>query len=277
MLEQLADSLLSLLPFLAFGYGMLTARYVLVAGLAALVFYGWRRERRIASKIQPRWPRPSDYRREIGYSMLTSGVFIAVALLTHRGLLREYSLIYGDVGAHGWAWFALSLGIVLVFHDAYFYWAHRAMHHPRLYRAVHLVHHRSTNPTPWAAFAFHPIEAVFEALPIVAISFLIPVHFGVLALSMLIMTVYNVYGHLGWELYPKGFARHPIGRFINTSISHNYHHEKARDNYGLYFLWWDRWFGTLDPEYEARFERVAERDGEHEHEREPAPANPATA
>ena len=148
---------------------------------------------------------------------------------------------------------------MLLVHDAYFYWMHRAMHHPRIYRRAHLVHHRSTNPTPWAAFAFHPIEAVFEALPIVAIAFLMPVHFGVLGLSMLLMTVYNVYGHLGWELYPKGFARHPIGRFVNTSVSHNHHHEKARDNYGLYSLWWDRWFGTLDPQYEARFDRITER------------------
>ncbi len=55
-------------------------------------------------------------------------------------------------------------------------------------------------------------------------------------------------------------ARHPMGRFMNTSVSHNHHHEKAGDNYGLYFLWWDRWFGTLDPEYEARFGRLAERE-----------------
>jgi len=260
MLQQLADSVASQLPFAAFGYGMLAARYLLVAGLAALFFYGWRRERRLASKIQGRWPRSSDYRREIGYSLLTFGVFIGVALVTHRGLLQGHSRIYGEVAEHGWAWLGLSLGLVLVIHDACFYWAHRAMHHPRLYRAVHLVHHRSTNPTPWAAFAFHPIEAVFEALPIVGIAFLIPVHFGVLALSMFFMTVYNVYGHLGWELYPHGFARHPAGRFINTSVSHNHHHEKARDNYGLYFLWWDRWLGTLDPEYEARFDRIMERE-----------------
>ncbi len=269
MLPQLADSVPSWLLFAVIGFGVLTLRYGVVAGLAALVFYGGRRDERLESKIQPRWPRPGDVHREIGYSLLTFGVFIAVALVTHRGLLRDHSLIYADVAQHGWGWFALSIGIVLVVHDAYFYWAHRAMHHPRVFRTVHLVHHRSKNPTPWAAFAFHPIEAVFEALPIVGIAFLIPVHFGVLGLSMLFMTVYNVYGHLGWELYPKGFARHPIGRFINTSVSHNHHHERARDNYGLYFLWWDRWLGTLDPEYETRFDRIAER--------KPEEAVPATA
>ena len=272
MIEQLLDNLASLLPFAAFGYGMLTVRYVVIAGLAVLIFYVRRRDHRIETKIQRHWPRPGDYRREIGYSMLTFGVFIAVALMSHRGLLREHSLIYGDVSEYGWLWFVASVVVVLVIHDAYFYWAHRAMHHPLLYRRVHLVHHRSTNPTPWAAFAFHPIEAVFEALPIVGIAFLIPVHFGVLALSMLMMTAYNVYGHLGWELYPRGFAHGRIGRWINTSISHNHHHARARDNYGLYFLWWDRWFGTLDPEYETAFDR----DAEHRASR-PAPLVTETA
>ena len=258
MLESLQQSLAAL-PWhiFAFGYALLTARYLLIAGLAGLVFYGWRRERRIETKIQPRWPRRADYRREIGYSMLTFAVFILVGSFVLRGPLAPYHHLYGDVAKHGWGWFALSLPIVLVLHDAYFYWAHRLMHHPRLYRRAHLVHHRSTNPTPWAAFSFHPIEAAIEAGGILFIPFLMPVHVGVLALAMLFMTAYNAYGHLGWELYPKGFADNPIGRFVNTSVSHNQHHAKARNNYGLYFLWWDRWFGTLDEEYAQAFDRAA--------------------
>ena len=87
---------------------------------------------------------------------------------------------------------------------------------------------------------------------------------------MMGMTVYNVYGHLGWELYPKGFAGHPIGRFVNTSVSHNQHHAKAKHNYGLYFLWWDRWFGTLDETYEQAFDEIAERGAASDAEALPA-------
>ena len=172
------------------------------------------------------------------------------------GPLRPHTQIYSEVDKYGWGYFGLSLVLVLLIHDAYFYWAHRAMHHPRIYRFVHFTHHRSTNPTPWAAFAFHPIEAVVEAGIIFFIAFLFPVHAGVILLFVLVMTVYNVYGHLGWELYPAGMARHAIGRWINTSVSHNQHHKHAHSNYGLYFLWWDRWFGTLHPEYESAFERT---------------------
>lgn len=238
-------------------FGLLTMRYLVISGVAALIFHGWWRKRFFHRKLQQRWPRREDYVREIVYSFLTFGVFAGVAVLVLAGPLRPYTQIYGDVAEHGWVYFFSSLLLVLLIHDAYFYWAHRLMHHPRIYRFVHLTHHRSTNPTPWAAFSFHPIEAVVEAGIIFFIAFLFPVHTGVILLFVLVMTVYNVYGHLGWELYPAGMARHPLGRWINTSISHNQHHRHVHSNYGLYFLWWDRWFGTLHPDYEAAFERRA--------------------
>ena len=245
--------------FMAIAYGLLSVRYLVVAGLAALIFYAWRRERRIETKIQPRWPKTADYRREIGYSFLTFAVFIAVGQLVLRGPFAEHHRVYTDVADDGWTWFVVSIPIVLVLHDAWFYWMHRLMHHRGLYRRMHLTHHRSINPTPWASFAFHPLEAVVEAGGILFQVFLLPLHPGVLAIAMMGMTVYNVYGHLGWELYPKGFAGHPIGRFVNTSVSHNQHHAKAKHNYGLYFLWWDRWFGTLDETYEQAFDEVTTR------------------
>ena len=37
------------------------------------------------------------------------------------------------------------------------------MHHPKLFWVFHRTHHLSTNPTPRAAFAFNPAEAVVQA------------------------------------------------------------------------------------------------------------------
>ena len=239
---------------------LLIVRYLVIAGLAALIFYGLFKRRAFARKLQQRWPRSQDYLREIGFSFLTFTIFAAIAVLVLAGPVRPYTQLYSDVAEYGWPYFFLSLALVLLIHDVYFYWMHRLMHHPKIYRFVHLTHHRSTNPTPWAAFAFHPLEAVVEAGIILFIAFLFPVHTGVILLFVLVMTIYNVYGHLGWELYPAGFAKHPIGRWINTSISHNQHHRHAHSNYGLYFLWWDRWFGTLHPDYEPAFDRRARRE-----------------
>ncbi|MEM9173854.1 MAG: sterol desaturase family protein [Myxococcota bacterium] len=270
MLEPLAD----LLDWKAAGlvFAFLSLRYVLIAGGAAFVFYAGRKPRRLETKIQARWPRASDYRREIGYSFLTFVFFILTGQAVLRGPLAEFHHLYLDPSQYGWTWLVVSLPVVLVLHDAWFYWMHRLIHHPRLYRRAHLVHHKSINPTPWASFAFHPFEAILEAGGILFQIFLLPLHPGVLGLAMVIMTVYNVYGHLGWELYPKGFASHPVGRFVNTSVSHNQHHARARNNYGLYFLWWDRWMGTLDEGYEAAFEAVAERRAERDAEELVMPA-----
>lgn len=261
-MDGLIESLLADGGIRAWGmiYLLLSVRYLVLAGAAVLVWYGLRRRQGFQRKIQQRWPRRADYQREIGYSFLTFGVFAAVAVIVLTDPVRSHTQIYGDLSLHGWPYFLFSLVLVLLIHDAYFYWMHRLMHQPKIYRLVHLTHHRSTNPTPWAAFAFHPLEAVAEAGIIVFIAFLFPVHSGVILLFVLLMTIYNVYGHLGWELYPKGFAQSRIGRWVNTSVSHNQHHRHAHSNYGLYFLWWDRWFGTLHAQYEAAFVEATTRE-----------------
>jgi sterol desaturase/sphingolipid hydroxylase (fatty acid hydroxylase superfamily) len=71
------------------------------------------------------------------------------------------------------------------------------------------------------------------------------------------MTLYNVYGHLGFEIYPKGLNKHWLGRWMNTSVNHNMHHQFFKGNYGLYFTFWDRVMNTLDKDYENNFERIA--------------------
>ena len=73
------------------------------------------------------------------------------------------------------------------------------------------------------------------------------------------MILYNVYGHLGWELYPKNFNKTKIGKWINTSVCHNQHQQFFKGNYGLYFLFWDRWMGTLREDYDSQYEKVKSR------------------
>jgi sterol desaturase/sphingolipid hydroxylase (fatty acid hydroxylase superfamily) len=85
----------------------------------------------------------------------------------------------------------------------------------------------------------------------VLIIFIMPSHPMALLVFQTISTVINVYGHLGYEVYPRNWPQHWLGRWLNTSVAHNAHHDRARHNYGFYFLFWDRWMGTLAPDYEA--------------------------
>jgi len=91
---------------------------------------------------------------------------------------------------------------------------------------------------------------------VVIFLFTFPITLYHLSFFFLFMIVYNIYGHLGWELYPRNFSRHWLGRWINTSINHNQHHQHFKGNYGLYFLFWDRWMGTIRPDYEQKFEEI---------------------
>lgn len=228
-----------------FIFFIIILRYFIVAGAAFLVWYVIFRKRAAPKKIQPAFPRNEDYRREIIFSCITMFIFATVPFLLLNTGIRKYTLFYTGIYTHGAVWFWAAFPLMLILHDAYFYFMHRLMHHPRLFRHFHLLHHRSTNPSPWAAFAFHPLEAITEAGIVVLFVFIMPLCFYHLFFFFAVMMLYNVYGHLGWELYPKSFREGRTGRWLNTSLRHNRHHQFFRGNYGLYFLWWDRWCGTL--------------------------------
>ena len=179
----------------------------------------------------------------IYFTILIFGM--VAAFLLQSPAIRPYTLLMPSADHFGWVYYALVFPLMLFVHDTYFYWAHRWMHIPFWYRKVHSVHHRSTNPSPWAAYAFHPWEALLEIGILPVFVFGLPVHRTHILLFFLFMIAYNVYGHLGFELYPQGFDKTRIGQWINTSRHHNLHHSRFTGNYGLYFLFWDRWMGTL--------------------------------
>ena len=241
---------LSSFDFFAFVFAVSTLRYLFFSGIFFTLFYVLFRKQWAKKKIQIAFPKPTDYQREIGYSMLTMFVFAGMAWIVFRSPLSTYTLRYEDISERSWGYWAFSVIAMIFIHDTYFYWAHRAMHHPSIYRFVHRVHHQSINPSPWAAFAFHPLEAIVEAGIVVIIAFILPFHTSALLIFLLFMTLYNAYGHLGYELYPKEFHLSRIGRWVNTAVAHNKHHEKFNGNYGLYFLFWDRWMNTLRENYD---------------------------
>ncbi len=239
---------------------LIGGRYFIVAGIAFLIFYVLLKQVLSSKKIQQRFPKYSDYLREIRYSTLTIFIFGFVPVFfIYNENVSKYTLLYKNLDDYGWFYFWSVFPIMLFLHDTYFYWMHRMMHHKNLFKLFHLVHHQSTNPSPWAAYAFHPLEAIIEAGILVVFLFALPMHRLHFFLFFMFMILYNVYGHLGWELYPKNFNKTKIGRWINTSVCHNQHHQFFKGNYGLYFLIWDRWMGTLREDYDTQFEKVKAR------------------
>ncbi len=234
-------------------------RYFLVALVAFLLFYVLFRQKFFYKKIQTKFPKTIDYLREGGYSLSTIIIFSLIVMVLNSSYIGPFTTRYKEIDAFGWVYYFSAFPIMFVMHDLYFYMVHRIMHNPTLFKYVHLVHHQSTNPSPWAAYAFHPLEAVVEQGIVIIFYFTIPIHISHLAIFFLFSIIYNVYGHLGYELYPKGFNKTIVGRWINTSTNHNQHHQYFKGNYGLYTLVWDRLFKTIRSDYDMRFEDATTR------------------
>lgn len=199
------------------------------------------------------------FRHDLVHSVSTFIVFAVMDVILVYLQSKGYALLYYDVNQYGWPWIFISFFLLLFLNDAFFYWSHRAMHHPKLYKFFHRVHHESTDPSPLTAFAFHPSEAIVENVMAFILPFLMPLHFGVILAWQVFDMFNNVLGHLGYEAYPQGWTKLPVLKYKTASTHHNMHHQLFNGNYALYFTWWDKWMGTEFKDYETRHEQIFER------------------
>jgi lathosterol oxidase len=234
-------------------------RYFILAGIPFFLVYVLLGSRLKKAKIQARAAATKDFLREILHSMVSSLILAMVAFLVLYTPIHQYTLFYKHLDDYPYWWIPVSLVLSLVIHDTYFYWMHRMLHHKSIFRFAHLVHHRSTNPSPWAAYSFHLLEAIAEGGVIVVLAFVLPMHKFTLILFTITSFIINVYGHLGYEIMPKALRRTFWFEVINTSVHHNLHHSKFKGNYGLYFRWWDRLMGTEHPDYVKTYDRIQEQ------------------
>ncbi len=216
-------------------------------------------KRRLAHRLIAAWPSSRDMRREFAYSLSSVLIFSALGMGVFAMIITGHMVIYAKPDRYGWLWLVLSLPAMILWHDVYFYWTHRLLHTPWLFRRVHGVHHRSRNPSPWAAYAFHPIEAVINGLVTPLALMVVPLHGGVILAFSLHQIFRNAHGHAAVETMPGGFTRHWFWKHFTTTTHHHLHHETAQGNYGLWFTWWDRWRRTERKDYLARFDAVTRR------------------
>lgn len=234
-------------------------RYVVFAAGAFLLFSVLFRRRLQGRKIRTASPAPTQLRREFAVSTRTAAVFAVGGLLTFVESQLGLAQFYRAPADRGWLYFAASIVIVIVVHDAWFYWTHRLIHDPRLFRRVHRTHHRSNNPSPFAAYSFDLGEAAINAAFVPLIVLIVPVTKLAMIIFMTHMIARNVVGHSGYELFPATRQGRPLLPFLTTVTHHDLHHANAGWNYGLYFTWWDRLMGTEHPLYAEKFAAAVRR------------------
>lgn len=201
----------------------------------------------------------NHFKHDVLHSVSTFFVFAIMDLALGYLHSKGYTLLYFNVGEYGWPWLIISFFLVLFINDTFFYWSHRAMHHPKLFKHFHRAHHKSTDPSPFTAFAFQPSEAIVEYTMSFVLPFILPMHFGMLLVWQAYDMLNNVLGHLGYEVYPKAWLKLPFLKYKTTSTHHNMHHQFFKGNYALYFTWWDKWMGTEFKDYEKRHQQIFER------------------
>lgn len=235
------------------------SRYFAFAGATYLLFYVWKRRKWLRFKIQQKFPKKSAIRTEMLYSASTALIFSVTIYIFLFSPVKDHTRLYFNIHEHSVVWFVASVFIYVIVHDTYFYWTHRLMHWKLLFPYVHHIHHKSHNPTPLAAFSFHPFEALIAVgiLPLMVMS--IPLHPVAAGLAGLYVAIINVIGHLGYELFPERLSRTRFFRLFNTSTHHNMHHHYGKGNYGLFFNLWDRFMGTNHKQYEEEFVIVTRR------------------
>ena len=162
--------------------------------------------------------------------------------------MYEVTLLWGFANGYGfliqWSdnpvWFA-ALFFLLPFWVAFsFYWIHRFLHWPPLYKLAHSLHHRNTNVGPWSGCSMHPVEHLLW-LGSVAIHWIIASHPIHVIYYQQIQIITAITSHTGFEgLSIKGKNRFAMGEFF-----HQLHHRYHECNYGSSETHWDQMFGTF--------------------------------
>lgn len=229
--------------------GLLVRNYVIV-GLWYGGFHWWlyvRRSQDARFKYNGRWPATHSSRFTFG-SQLRDNVFWSLASGVPIWTAFEVVTLWMFANGHI-AWldpgdnpvgFVAVMAIVPALREIHFYAIHRLIHWPPLYRTVHSLHHRNTNPGPWSGLSMHPLEhlAYFTG---VLFHWVIPSHPVHAMFHLLHAVMAPVPGHTGFEKIELGDAR-----AIDTGcLGHYLHHKYFEVNYGDASVPLDRWFGTF--------------------------------
>ncbi len=228
--------------------------YFILVTVVFLAVWKFGRKAFQKSKIPVR-PRldSAQLRREIGNSLVALAVGTLNALVIAFLYRQGFTQLVFPPAALGFGQNALTFVFLILLNDTWFYWSHRLMHHPRVFRFVHITHHKSVEVNPYSSYSFHFLEAFILGGWVYPILMLVPVSLPVLGTLQVLGLANNIMSHLGYEFFPRWFIRFGPFRMLNSATFHSLHHTTLNGNYGLFSRFWDRLMGTEVKSYEQVF------------------------
>jgi alkylglycerol monooxygenase len=169
----------------------------------------------------------------VNLSISAGFITLYAVVETHAALL--------DLPASSW----ITWVTAVLLHDLAYYLFHRASHRVNVLWAAHAVHHQSEDYTfavslrqgaiaTWISYAFY--------LPLAVLG--VPVE-----LFVIVHGAYQVYQFFVHTRFIPALG--PLEHILATPVLHRVHHGRDADyldmNYGGFFIFWDKLFGTFAP------------------------------
>ncbi|KAJ5370562.1 uncharacterized protein N7496_006654 [Penicillium cataractarum] len=197
---------------------------------------------------------PSQIEQEIKQGLSAMPVMAILTAPLFLAEVRGWSKLYNfasEAPFPGYNW--LQYPLFICFTDSGIYWIHRGLHHPLVYRWLHKPHHKWVVPTPFASYAFHPLDGWSQSLPYHIFPFLFPLQKVAYLGLFIFVTVWTVLIHDAEYL--------STSEIINGAACHTMHHLYFNYNYGQYITIWDRLGGTYRKPEEDTFMRDQNHTG----------------
>lgn len=186
-------------------------------------------------------------RRGVLENLLFSSLNMAIDILM-RGValvVLDFSYQHRLIEIENVLWYWMAL---LIAEDLMFYWLHWVDHHCRLFWAVHVTHHSSTEFNITVGFrssVFQPLYRFVYFIPIALLGFR----------SIDIFFMYSATQIYGILIHTQLVRKLGFLEYILVTPSHHRVHHSSNVRYldknlGMVFIFWDKLFGTFTSEQE---------------------------
>jgi sterol desaturase/sphingolipid hydroxylase (fatty acid hydroxylase superfamily) len=199
------------------------------------------------------WNSPDPKQWESFYGLLKSTLFIVtinnllvsvpISWLSYdtarlKGLMDPSMASFPSTSTIVW-----QIAACLLVEDFMFYWSHRLLHMPFLFKHIHKVHHRYHATIGLASEYAHPLEFYFgNLLPTTMGPALVKAHLVTYFIWIGIRLAKTCEAHCGYRFPFSPFQFLP---FANPAPAHEYHHSRGINScYGSFLCFWDTLCGT---------------------------------
>lgn len=167
-------------------------------------------------------------------------IYAALPVLSEFLIENNFTKAYfyvDEIG--GWSNFAVYFILYVALVELGVYWMHRSLHTNKfLYKYIHGLHHKynqASTLTPWASIAFNPLDGILQASPYVFFLLFVPVHYFTHVFMLFFSGIWatNIHDAVWGDSEPIMGAKY-----------HTVHHTHFHYNFGQFFVFCDRIFGT---------------------------------